>query len=181
MGEKYAYIALGESKDEIRILRIHPSARSTDPLICSLTTASLDTNPQYIALSYTWGAPVQMTNLVLHGHPFPIALNLSLALRRLRNVKWQMVWLDAVCINQNDIEERSLQVLSMKRIYQQALHVCMYLGEDRVIGRSPLANALEVFLSPSRRANPNFGLDDLMPPLRDAWIDAYSRPWFSRV
>lgn len=177
MGEKYAYIALGESKDEIRILRIHPSARSTDPLICSLTTASLDTNPQYIALSYTWGAPVRVTDLVLHGHPFPITLNLSLALRRLRNAKWQMVWVDALCINQDVIEERSLQVLSMKRIYQQALHVCIYLGEDRVIGRSPLANALEVFLSNSRRANP----DDLMPPLRDAWTDAFSRPWFSRV
>ena len=181
MGEKYEYTALGESKDAIRILRILPSAQFKDPLICSLTTASLDTNPQYIALSYTWGAPVRVTNLILHGHHFPITANLSTALRRLREAKWQMVWVDAVCINQDDTEERSLQVLSMKRIYQQALHVCVYLGEDRVMGRSPLANALDLFLKPSKRANPNFGFNDLMPPMRDAWIDAFSRPWFSRV
>ncbi len=100
-----------------------------------------------------------------------------MALRRLRMAKWQMIWVDAVCINQDDTEERNLQVLLMKQIYEQALNVWIYLGEDRVTGRSPIA----VWLSPLGRKDPHARSDEHMRTLRDAWTDTFSRPWFSRV
>jgi hypothetical protein len=43
----------------------------------------------------------------------------------------RVLWLDAICINQEDNAEKSIQVPLMRQIYQQASQVCVYLGEAK--------------------------------------------------
>lgn len=60
----------------------------------------------------------------------PITVNLESALRHLRHIGIYQIWADALCINQKDVEERTLQVRLMKRIYQRADTVIVWLGPN---------------------------------------------------
>ena len=60
-----------------------------------------------------------------------ITKNLSNALVSLRRpYESRLLWVDALCINQDDVEERSQQVSIMGRIYKEARMVLVYLGEE---------------------------------------------------
>ncbi|MCJ1450478.1 hypothetical protein MMC28_000809 [Mycoblastus sanguinarius] len=181
MASQYQYPPLKQVESEIRILRIHPSPTLISPLICSLTSASLTQTPQYIALSYTWGPLVRNQSITIDDHPFTITANLAMALLRLRKAGWQMIWVDAICINQDDVDERSHQVLLMKRIYTQALQVYIYLGEDKVLGTSPLTDFMNVVFLPHKEVKGQPKLEPYNRTMRAAWLDLFSRPWFSRV
>jgi hypothetical protein len=50
-------------------------------------------------------------------------------LRRFRAMRWQMLWVDQICIYQSNLDERSQQVLLMKAVYENALMVFVYHGE----------------------------------------------------
>lgn len=88
----------------------------------------------FIALSYVWGDRTGEREIRLNDHPFQVGTNLYSALVRLRDsyeVKSRglKVWVDAVCINQNDNEERAVEVLKMNMIFSEALAVRGWLGE----------------------------------------------------
>lgn len=96
--------------------------------------------PEYEALSYVWGGSgsgVSSINLAyVSGHQLVISENLNGALRGLRSeLKLRIVWVDAICINQNDVGERGHQVSLMSTIYGQARCVVVWLGEPEY-GRS---------------------------------------------
>jgi Heterokaryon incompatibility protein (HET) len=98
-------------------------------LHCKLFHVSLNENPQYIALSYTWGDPRDTQTIIIGNAPVPVTRNLYSAMYHLvyyTNTK--VVWIDALCINQTDDEEKSWQVQLMKEIYQRADHVSVWLG-----------------------------------------------------
>ncbi len=88
----------------------------------------------YIALSYTWGDLGTTETIVLNGQRFEITRNLYLALHQLRASKFfaagMKLWVDAICINQKNIQERSLQVQRMRDIYIQAFHTFAWLGPE---------------------------------------------------
>jgi hypothetical protein len=96
--------------------------------------------PAYEALSYTWGDPRVTDGIFLHSHDsdprkqvLDLTENCVLALRRLRLPdKERLLWVDAICINQADVAERSAQVRIMHRIYKTASCVLIYLGEGSV-------------------------------------------------
>ena len=117
------------SRDYIRLLRVLPAESSEDPLVCALSAASLDEKPEYAALSYTWGEPIFDHKITLNGSPFMISTNLHDALRTFRDRKHQVIWVDAVCINQSNFDERNRQVLLMQRIYALSTFVLVYLGD----------------------------------------------------
>jgi hypothetical protein len=114
----YTYTSLDATKSQIRILSIRHAANFSDPIIAHLKTIDLDDNQSfqsYTALSYCWGAPVMDGGIVLSGHHFPITTSLESALRHLRSEKTaysykaadeDWYWIDQVCINQADIDER---------------------------------------------------------------------------
>jgi hypothetical protein len=107
--------------DEIRVLILPPGAFD-DPICCKLKHVSLSKCPAYEALSYTWGDPTQTLPISLNGAPCPITRNLESALRHLRRREsLRILWVDAVCINQLSIDERSSEVMRMKSIYKQAM------------------------------------------------------------
>ena len=88
----------------------------------------------YIALSYVWGDPEQRRNILLDGQRFSVTSNLYYALLHLRKSfevrrMYLYVWIDAICINQNDLDERMAQVKKMGKIYSSALAVRAFLGQ----------------------------------------------------
>jgi hypothetical protein len=114
----------------IRLLRLYPGS-ATDPVHCSLEVVDLNDHPRFEALSYVWGNPNPPENIFCCGQKKFITPNLAAALRRLRESdRERVVWIDAICINQDDLKERSQQVLLMKDIYSQAWRVVVWLCED---------------------------------------------------
>jgi len=125
---------LDVSRREIRLLHLHPGTWSDD-IETHLETVSLDDYPNYKAISYVWGDMSQRFSIKVDGEPLSLTLNLYTALRRLRSPESTLVlWTDAVCINQSDLNERSQQVRFMGEIYSRAEEVMIWLGYSVRLG-----------------------------------------------
>jgi hypothetical protein len=126
---KSVYEPLDSVKSQIRLLKLLPGS-SSQRVECSSFTASLDEKElKYEALSYTWGSPRSPGTILLNKVPFLATENLEAALRCLRQPdESRILWVDAICINQLDLAERSQQVGLMRRIYSQASNVVIWLG-----------------------------------------------------
>jgi hypothetical protein len=123
---------LASEQQEIRTLTLKPGAFN-DPINCVLNTVSLTNHPQYTALSYVWGDPTDRLPIYIDGIFFSATKNLALALQHIRKVDQdEVLWIDAVCINQKDIDERNDQVLLMGTLYSEAEEVVIWLGEADV-------------------------------------------------
>jgi hypothetical protein len=121
---------------ETRVIFLEPAETLEAPVVCDLKCISLETNEtQYEAVSYTWGAPDYGTalpsqSITFCGLPTFVAGNLFDALRRLRLPNSpRELWVDALCINQQDPLERSAQVSIMGQIYAKAHGVLVWLDE----------------------------------------------------
>ena len=118
--------------DSIRLLKLLPT--DDDPndrrLSCSLEECRLSNDPTYEALSYTWGLPIFPEILSTHNGALKITENLASALRGLRlQDRVRFLWVDAVCINQDDLAEKGRQVAMMGLIYKSARQVICWLGQ----------------------------------------------------
>ncbi|KAI9148395.1 Hps1-dma1 cluster oxidoreductase toxD [Paramyrothecium foliicola] len=119
----------GSSKTgTIRLIDLHPG-KDQSSLSCELRNASLLSLPTYDALSYCWGGQTLSKTIVCNGKSLAITENLFDALYHFRDsVKVTTLWADAICINQDDLEEKNEQVPLMNRIYSQANKVKVWLG-----------------------------------------------------
>lgn len=92
----------------------------------------------FAALSYVWGNEQDRRDIMLNGVLFSVTTNLEIALRALAaNNEFHgdyKIWIDALCINQNDDVERASQVSKMREIYTSAWRVIAWLGESDWIG-----------------------------------------------
>ncbi|KAM0522533.1 hypothetical protein ACHAPE_002124 [Trichoderma viride] len=127
---EHAYELIDFNGPAIRLLRLCRGIGSD--IACELFQASLcerDDAISYEALSYTWGLPDVRENIVVNGKPLSVTVNLYLALQQLRQRdEDRILWIDAVCINQKNLKERSHQVQMMGDIYKQADRVVFWLG-----------------------------------------------------
>ncbi|KAH8766543.1 heterokaryon incompatibility protein-domain-containing protein [Hyaloscypha finlandica] len=120
--------------DSIRLILLQPSADPLSRIHCNLSHTTLvecknDIIDHYTALSYVWGDPLSLEQIFLNGRRFPVTSNLFNALRDLRHEqRLRRVWIDAICINQSDVQERNKQVGLMGSIYSLAQHTIIYLG-----------------------------------------------------
>ncbi|KAH6620421.1 heterokaryon incompatibility protein-domain-containing protein [Boeremia exigua] len=117
---------------EIRLLILYAGPPSSD-LLCDLTVANLADRPAYEAVSYTWadgdGDRCMASSISCRGKCIPITRNCDAALRRLRlPSRSRRLWVDAICINQQDTAEKNYQVRLMASIYTKASQVLAYLG-----------------------------------------------------
>ena len=126
---------------DFRLLTLEPG-RKNESLCASLWHASLDQPPSYEALSYVWGNAMveagdsaKVNNfkksqvITLDGCLFPIGENLYSALIHLTNeMEPRTLWVDAICINQDDSFERGRQVRIMSQIYAKSSSVLAWLG-----------------------------------------------------
>ncbi|CAI6092927.1 unnamed protein product [Clonostachys chloroleuca] len=114
----------------IRLLTIFAAGDFEATLRAKLRTYRLDSAPEYIALSYVWGKAEATLPIYIDGHMLKIRKNLSVALKRWRRRQSTFrIWVDAICINQEDNDEKSSQVQLMRFIYQSARMVLIYLEE----------------------------------------------------
>ena len=138
----YSYQQLCGEKREIRLLTIEPSDQEDAPIHISLKHVSLDSEPEYAALSYTWGRPAphlgdewddpQSTkSITVNNQLFHVRYNLHsalLALRKTWSSKTWSWWIDAICIDQSNTLERNTQVAIMKDIYASSSGTYTWLG-----------------------------------------------------
>ena len=87
---------------------------------------------EYTAISYMWGSPEETEAITINGAPVTVGKNLAAALGCLGSNPMYKIWVDAVCINQDDIDERNAQVMRIRDIYSQSLAVTTWLGEDEM-------------------------------------------------
>jgi len=146
-----------DPKLEIRILELLPPA-SPDPteIHCNLTTARLADKPSYEALSYAWGDPVFPEKIYLPTGYLAITSNLAAALRQLRLPnRPRRFWVDAVCINQMDDNEKGHQVMLMAQIFSATTRAVGWLGE----GNAETEAAIDIIKEVASKAW-RFGISD---------------------
>ncbi|KAH7385304.1 heterokaryon incompatibility protein-domain-containing protein [Phaeosphaeria sp. MPI-PUGE-AT-0046c] len=137
-GATYEYQPLNH-EDSIRLLEIWPGPDGS-PLICDIVEMQR-TEVRYDALSYVWGPPI-FTHKIFERTSrcyVPITKNLFCALSSLRKhaetslqqpYHSMTVWVDAVCIDQANIDERNHQVKIMASIFSKASKVLVWLGSE---------------------------------------------------
>jgi len=121
---------------EIRLLRVHEGPRHRI-ITCSLEHVSLINPPEYTALSYCWGDANKTVAINLQGWgDVQVSSNLEEALVHIRDMdhpdigmggKGMALWVDALCINQQDPVERSQQVRHMRQVYSRAREVISWV------------------------------------------------------
>jgi hypothetical protein len=127
----YRPLSTEKGQHAIRLVTILPSQEKMADIKCILESISLNQNPTYEALSYVWGNLSNLKQIDLSGHAFYVNQNLEVALRNLRlRTRPRTLWIDAICINQNDTVEKSNQVMRMGDVYGQAFEVLIWLGPE---------------------------------------------------
>lgn len=134
---RYEYAPFSDSRS-IRILTLHPARDRDEPLSGDLSTEPLlheaaAGDMEFEAVSYVWGSRKREQQLRC-GEDRALAITQSIydALQRLRLPdRPRRLWADQVCINQDDIEERSQQVDLMNNVYLSARQVLVWLGRDK--------------------------------------------------
>ena len=189
--------------DSIRILSLLPGNRSA-LLQCELHRADVPgifspggaSGPTFEALSYAWGDGTLCQRLFCNNSTIQITQSLFDALIHLRHPKaTRTLWVDAVCIDQNNNDEKIEQLPHMKDIYQHASHVVIWLGlADRSSGRAldlirVAANWLRQEPGQSLHQKEPFSHERNgqwgFPPNEDleGWLPVeslFARSWFSR-
>ena len=158
-------------------------------LECFFTTVPLDNCPEFEALSYAWGDETDTIKVNVNGEPVPVIPTLHSALRHLRQEqKDRILWIDRLCINQSDLNERSHQVTLMRRIYSQAPRTIVWLG-DAWEGRDTAFDFIQlitgrknIHLEPLMRKHLTLNGADLSDrKLREDLISFFAQPWWSRL
>ncbi|KAK5992634.1 Heterokaryon incompatibility protein 6 [Cladobotryum mycophilum] len=126
-----AYHKLPDQRS-IRLIKLYGAANLDDDIHIDLITASLDKSLSYEALSYTWDSQLRDQVIYANGQEFYITKNAQAAMRQLRLIpgKLKYLWIDAVCINQDDMAEKNLQVAIMAEIFKKATKVNIWLGDN---------------------------------------------------
>jgi hypothetical protein len=129
--ESFKYSPLDHSFSEIRLVHLLPrwTREGSHGIRCEMKTVSLAACPEYIALSYTWGDSTRTSLLIIDNTISHITTSVQTALLHLQHeTNTIILWIDQLCINQDDNVEKSKQVQLMKAIYQKALSVGVWLG-----------------------------------------------------
>lgn len=137
------YPALKSPASNIRLLHLHPSSDLWG-IEATLEQHSFLERPQYTALSYTWGDPAKVRPITVNGKRMNVTENLWNALFHIRDAhRKQVLWVDAISINQDDNEEKSIQVPLVSFIYSRAREVLIWLGDykgPRWVEQADLSN-----------------------------------------
>jgi Heterokaryon incompatibility protein (HET) len=202
-----------------------PFWSDAETIHCSIKIISLDEKPEYDALSYTWGNPITVyeneeqakagakifdksREIVCNGAPLTVSANLYDALIAIRRVprdvfkgfierpRAENIWIDAICINQNDTAERNAQVAIMDQIYSAAQMTIAWLGRDDAFTR-PAAQVLQEFCKIPKDTIDSMKQHDIFQPQNQdykllgfrriediEWLSVYAflnRNWFRRA
>ena len=168
-------------KNEIRLLILEPSLSEKAQIRCVQKKVSLDDDPTYEALSYAWGDPTPVNDILLDGRSFKVTLSAWDALKALRHkISPRVLWIDAICINQTDLAERSEQVKLMGAIYKKASSVRVWLGPDDD-GDKDAIPILKTMLSVTGAKDITLGLDTGSRDRISQLQRFFARSWWERL
>jgi hypothetical protein len=193
----YQYQPLDVQSKEIRLVDLQPAQNRRDPIHCKIRHVKLNAPGEFIALSYAWGDTMNKRPIFVNGRKLLITRNLEQFFRETHvSENEQTFWIDAVCINQNNLAERSSQVQIMKEIYSAAIFVLVWLGlKDENSERAfdliyecytVAQTALAVPDINQQRTNISAWISSQTSPLFEtcSWLavaDLLNRPWWSRA
>ena len=168
----YTYTPLASG--QIRLFVLKP-AMWDDEIHGELQTVCLNDKPKYTALSYRWGRPDRPRCVNLYNEQLPITENLYVALRYLRKENADVVlWIDGVCINQNDLNERCQQVSIMDTIFTRSAYVFAFAGKPKEDTRTAVDLLLELA---SRNKFLSSGSQFVKDAIGAGKLGKHSRPW----
>ncbi|KAF7526494.1 hypothetical protein G7054_g10751 [Neopestalotiopsis clavispora] len=178
MEDQYAYRTLQPSRG-IRLLRLLPSEDVTASLRGGLIEYSLEEMyteaSSYDALSYAWGDPEMSQAITIDGLKLPITANLHAALMHLRHRHVErLLWVDQLCIDQNNEKEKEGQIKLMSQIYAGANCVTVWLGEDKDESNSAMEDLRTIGRERFTRSEEEHVVSDRVSRLLE-------RPWFHRI
>ena len=160
--KSYSYQRLTGDIGDVRLLQLHPGAPE-DPIECTLRNVQLffSDDQDFETVSYCWGDTKESSMILVNNASLRVPKSAEQALHRFRKTnEVRLLWIDSVCINQSDLEERAQQVELMSRIYSSGTRNLIWLGEDDGTTQAAM-NAL----------------DDLMEHIRQATNDYETFPW----
>lgn len=148
--ELFKHEPLDYSRASIRLLQIHADLSRAGLIQCSLTHTTISETP-YSCLSYRWGEPLPSWKILINGRAHRVGGNLYDFLdtfrQSTRNQSTEYVWIDAICIAQDDVLERNHQVTQMGDIYSTARSVYVWLGKMPSI--APIVTSLKNWQNPT--------------------------------
>ncbi|KAJ4135073.1 hypothetical protein NW768_004686 [Fusarium equiseti] len=124
----FSYELLNPKHFPIRVLQVQPGDNS-EPLSCKLINYADATEKGWTCLSYTWGTEPPKEEILINGVSFLVRSNVYNFLRQAQRQGLTNLWIDSICINQSDIQERNVQVMLMSRIFGEAKLVIVWLGQ----------------------------------------------------
>jgi hypothetical protein len=132
---QYQYSPLNEGAQEIRLMTLFPGTVSSEIRVgLEIVTVTKDGAYDFEALSYAWGSAENPTEIFVGASGYQvlsITQNLAEALPYLRyEDRSRVFWIDAICVNQQDLKERSRQVERMADIFTKASRVVVWLGPE---------------------------------------------------
>jgi len=169
---------------EIRLLKLYAGEKD-EPLRAALVHTPLSAVvDRYEALSYVWGSSAASETITIKHRngetetsatEIAIQPNLYAALRQLRQQdKNVVVWADALCINQENLKERSEQVRRTADIYRSAKNVIVWLGESSMQSRAAM-RTISAMLTPGFFSQtPQHDWSVVYALLQNEW---FSRGW----
>ncbi|KAI1078503.1 heterokaryon incompatibility protein-domain-containing protein [Whalleya microplaca] len=124
-----------ETRETVRFLRVHRDSNGS--IVGELKPFSLDApgRPRYRPISYVWGSKAEEKSITLNGTAFSVLATVYPILELFcDNPEFKdarpWLWIDSICINQDDLEERSAQVALMTRIFGHTCYTTIWLGES---------------------------------------------------
>lgn len=126
----YAYEQLDDSVNRIRLVSI-VQRKDRKRVHLKLESVLIDEAlGDYEAVSYTWGPEWPRRHVMINGKAHVVRDNIWRCLKHLQDNKLQRtrLWVDSICINQSDDDEKAKQVASMGRIFASASRVLIWLG-----------------------------------------------------
>ncbi|KAF2164051.1 hypothetical protein M409DRAFT_25400 [Zasmidium cellare ATCC 36951] len=155
----FTHEPLAHPSKDIRLLRFKSKhdlgeLRMMD---CEVTTWPFEKAPPYAAASYVWGSPEHTSWVTLNDRHYEVRRNCYDALSQIRRqAPDSYVWRDSICINQDDLDEKALQVAMMGDIYQRANMVYSCVGEHSD-GSGDVIEVVREVASYVRSISPNPG------------------------
>lgn len=118
-----------EPTDESAPIESSTTSDSTEIHLAKSSSSPSMRSPPYKALSYTWGDGKVKADVLVNGRNFTITRSLATALFHLRPRSRPLrIWIDQICINQHDLQEKSEQVQHMHRVYRNSEESLVWLG-----------------------------------------------------
>lgn len=186
----HVYVPI-EGADSFRTLRLQPALDVSAPLRFTFDIHSPDSDEEYEAISYTWGAPKLTCPVYFHDGSYVMATkNLDSALRRFRDAtKTRVLWANAICINQKDNKEKATQIPLMIRIFRGAHRVLAWLdggaGEEKGLKLLRRWSRLSRPTIDVRQGDSPFrascGIQDMSDQDNVFILRFLNHPWFSRL